>query len=61
MRETVNVVVENTGKQPQSDYYLPFPADIIGKLGGLEVRDKKAASKPRFDAVVTQSSSPRSV
>lgn len=49
IRETVNVVVENVDKQPQSDYYLPFPADVFDKVGSLEVRDKKAAEKGRFD------------
>ncbi|KAJ9223098.1 hypothetical protein DTO169C6_4572 [Paecilomyces variotii] len=53
LRETVNVVVENVDKKPQSDYYIPFSADIIDKVGGLEVRDKKAPEKGRFDIDVT--------
>jgi oligosaccharyltransferase complex subunit alpha (ribophorin I) len=61
VRETVNVVVENTAKQPQSDYYMPFPSDTIGKIGAFEVRDKKTLSKPRFDIIVTQSISSRCV
>lgn len=48
VRETVNVVVENVDKKPQSDYYLPFPSDVFDKVGSLEVRDKKAAEKGRF-------------
>ena len=39
-RETINVVVENVGKEPQQDYYLPFEQDIIARVGGLEVKEK---------------------
>jgi oligosaccharyltransferase complex subunit alpha (ribophorin I) len=49
VRETINVVVENVGKEPQSEYYLPFEYDVIAKVGGIEVRDKKNIEKGRFD------------
>ena len=49
VREVVNVVVENVDKQPQSTYYLPFPADVFDKVGSLEVRDKKAHEKGRME------------
>lgn len=48
VRETVNVVIENTDSRPQNQYYFPFDADTIGKVGGFEARDKKDASKPPF-------------
>lgn len=48
VRETVNVVVSNIDSKPQSEYYLPFEYDTVGKIGGIEVRDKKDASKPAF-------------
>lgn len=48
VRETINVVVENVDKQPQSDYYLPFGYEVMGKVGGLEVRDKKNLEKGKF-------------
>lgn len=48
VRESINVVIENIDSKPQSEYYIPFDADTIGNLGGLEVRDKKDASKPAF-------------
>ncbi|RJE25961.1 oligosaccharyltransferase alpha subunit [Aspergillus sclerotialis] len=54
VRETVNVVVENIGKKPQSDYYLPFPTNVYDKVGALEVRDKKAPEKGRFDVETTE-------
>lgn len=57
VRETVNVVVENVDKKSQNDYYLSFPSDIYGKIGGLEVRDKNAPEKGRFDVEATVESS----
>lgn len=39
-RETINVVVENIDSKPQKDYYLPFPQDLIARVGGLDVKDK---------------------
>lgn len=44
-RETVNVVIENVDKAAQSEYYLPFEQGTLGKVGGLEVRDKKDPEK----------------
>ena len=41
VRETVNVVIENIDSKPQDEYYIPFSAEVIDKVGGLEVRDKK--------------------
>ena len=48
VRETINLVITNTDKAAQSDYYLPFEYDVIGKVGGLEVRDKKDDAKDKF-------------
>ncbi|KAI4170970.1 MAG: hypothetical protein LQ346_008802, partial [Caloplaca aetnensis] len=41
VRETVNVIIENVDSAPQDQYYIPFSADVIDKVGGLEARDKK--------------------
>ncbi|KAL4934991.1 hypothetical protein BDV06DRAFT_141228 [Aspergillus oleicola] len=60
-RETINVVVENVDKQPQSEYYLPFPTDLFDRVGGLEVRDKKAAEKGRFDIATIDVAAPSDV
>ena len=49
VRETINVVVENLSKEPQSEYYLPFGYDVVAKVGGMEVRDKKNTEKGGFD------------
>jgi oligosaccharyltransferase complex subunit alpha (ribophorin I) len=48
VRETINVVVENVDKQPQSDYFLPFEHGVMSKVGGIEVRDKKNPEKGKF-------------
>ena len=48
VKETINVVIENIDKSPQDQYYFPFKAEAIGKVGGLEVRDKKEPEKSSF-------------
>ncbi|KAL4806458.1 Ribophorin I [Aspergillus unguis] len=60
-RETINVVVENVDKQPQSEYYLSFPSDVYGRVGGLEVRNKKEAEKGRFEVEAAEVASPSDV
>ncbi|KAJ6141649.1 hypothetical protein N7470_010039 [Penicillium chermesinum] len=57
VRETINVVVENIDKQPQSQYYIPFSSEVFDRVGGFEVRDKKAPEKGRFQVEVTEPSS----
>lgn len=54
VRETVNVVVENVDSKPQDEYYLPFEADVVEKLGGMEVRDKKDVGKGGFHVEVVE-------
>jgi hypothetical protein len=48
VRETINLVIKNTDKSPQSDYYIPVDYDSIGRVGGFEVRDKKDDTKDKF-------------
>ena len=48
VKETVNVVIQNIDTKPQGAYYIPFGAEIIGKVGGFEVRDKKDPNSPPF-------------
>jgi oligosaccharyltransferase complex subunit alpha (ribophorin I) len=47
-RELVNVVIENTSKEPQNEYFIPFTADEMERVGGLEVKDKKDADAGTF-------------
>ena len=51
-RETINVIIENIDAKPQSEYYLPFESSLLAKVGGLEVRDKKAVAKGTFKTEV---------
>jgi len=52
-REAINVVIKNIGNEPQNEYYLPFEADVMSRLGGLEVRDRKDTKTPPFKADIT--------
>lgn len=61
VREAVNVVVENIDKQPQSEYYIPFPSEVFDHVGGFEVRDKKAPDNGRFKVDATEPVSSRYV
>ena len=47
-KENINVLIENTASSPQAEYYIPFRGDLIGNVGGLEVRDKKNPQIPAF-------------
>lgn len=47
-RETINVVIENIDSSPQDEYFLPFEAGVVERIGGLEVRDKKDVDRPAF-------------
>lgn len=52
VRETINVIIENIDAKPQSKYYLPFEPSLLANIGGLEVRDKKAAELGPFKVEV---------
>ena len=54
VKETINVVIENTDVKPQDEYYIPFKAEVIGKVGGLEVRDKNDLQKGKYLAEVVE-------
>ena len=51
-RETINVIIQNIDSKPQSEYYVPFDSDLLSKVGGFEVRDKKAVEKGTFKVEV---------
>ena len=52
VRETINVLVTNTDKAPQSDYYVPFEYDVIGRVGGFDARDKKNAEQGPLESTI---------
>lgn len=54
IKETINVVIENVDAKPQDEYYIPFKAELISKVGGLEVRDKKAPETPKFRTEIVE-------
>ncbi|KAK2879380.1 hypothetical protein FQN49_000948 [Arthroderma sp. PD_2] len=53
-RESINVVIQNVDKKPQSEYYVSFPTDTISKVGGLEGWQKDSADKKKFKVTSTQ-------
>lgn len=59
VRETINLVIENTDSAPQHEYFLPFRAEEIGNVGGFEVRDKKQPEKPAFASEIVEYDSHR--
>jgi oligosaccharyltransferase complex subunit alpha (ribophorin I) len=48
-KESINVVIENTASTAQDEYYIPFTALQMEKIGGLEVRDRKAPESGLFE------------
>jgi oligosaccharyltransferase complex subunit alpha (ribophorin I) len=54
VKETINVAIENIDKVAQDEYFLPFTADQISRLGGIEVKDRKDASAGPFTAEVVE-------
>lgn len=48
VKESINVVIQNIDANPQDEYYIPFTAETVGKVGGFEVRDKKDLKKRPF-------------
>ena len=53
-KETLNVVIENVDKEAQQEYFLPFEVGTLGRIGGLEVRDKKDPEREGFTADVVE-------
>ncbi|KAK3393212.1 Ribophorin I [Podospora didyma] len=54
VKENINVAIENIDKAPQDEYFLPFTADQISRLGGFEVKDRKDASAGPFAVDVVE-------
>lgn len=52
-KESINVVIENVSKEPQTEYYLPFTGEQMERVGGIEVKDRKDTTVTGFviDAV----------
>ncbi|KIV80220.1 hypothetical protein PV11_07736 [Exophiala sideris] len=52
VRETTNVLITNKDKEPQSEYYVPFDYDLVGRIGGFDARDKKHAERGPLEVTV---------
>lgn len=48
-KENINVQIENVDKYPQNEYYVPFNADLISRVGGFEVKDRKNQDIGNFE------------
>jgi oligosaccharyltransferase complex subunit alpha (ribophorin I) len=48
VKEQINVLVENVAKEPQTEYYVPFTAEQLPRVGGFEVKDRKDANAGPF-------------
>lgn len=53
-KEQINVLVENVSSEEQSEYYLPFTAEQLSRVGGLEVKDRKDTTAGSFTAEVVE-------
>ena len=53
-RETINVMIENVSKEPQSEYFLPFEPGTIARVGAVEVKDKKEPERTGFVAELAE-------
>jgi oligosaccharyltransferase complex subunit alpha (ribophorin I) len=54
VKENINVLIENTDKAPQDEYYLPFTGDQMSRVGGFEVKDRKDATGGVFKVEVVE-------
>lgn len=54
VKEQINVLVENISEEPQDEYYLPFTADQMARIGGIEVKDRKDAEAGPFHVEVAE-------
>ncbi|KAL7266986.1 dolichyl-diphosphooligosaccharide--protein glycosyltransferase subunit 1 [Rhizina undulata] len=43
VRETIAIIVENISNEPQAEYYLPVPKDLVPKISYVEAKDKKGS------------------
>ncbi|RDA88160.1 hypothetical protein CP532_6792 [Ophiocordyceps camponoti-leonardi (nom. inval.)] len=50
VKEQINVLIENVSNERQDEYYVPFTADQMARVGGFEVKDRKDASAGPFFA-----------
>ena len=54
VRESINVQIENIHSKAQDEYYVPFSAGVVDRVGGLEVRDRKDPDKAGFEVALVE-------
>lgn len=54
VKEQINIQIENIASEPQDEYFLPFTAEQLSRVGGLEVKDRKDAGAGPFAAEVVE-------
>lgn len=54
VKEQINVQIENIAAEPQDEYFLPFTAQQLSRVGGLEVKDRKDTGAGPFIAEVVE-------
>ncbi|KAH6854202.1 Ribophorin I [Chaetomium sp. MPI-CAGE-AT-0009] len=54
VKENINVLVQNIDKAAQDEYFVPFTADQISRVGGVEVKDRKDSNAGPFVAEVVE-------
>lgn len=54
VKDNINVVIENTSKEPQDEYYVPFTSEQIARIGGFEVKDRKNSEAGQFATEVVE-------
>lgn len=42
-KEIIAIIIENVSGEKQSDYYVPFDANVVENVSYLEARDKKGS------------------
>ena len=53
-KEQLNILIENTSKEPQEEYYIPFTTEQISRVGGFEVKDRKDTALGSFVSEVVE-------
>lgn len=53
-KEQINVLIENVASAPQDEYFLPFTADQLSRVGGFEVKDRKNPESASFSAEIVE-------
>lgn len=53
-KEQINVLIENVASEPQDEYFLPFTADQVSRVGGFEVKDRKDATAGPFATEIVE-------